>query len=489
LDALRSLERGRQEKELMMPQFDCEAEWPRRYLPKSVRHEPIVAVLLMLCGLWLATLDSSAQELQAPPLAEVHTLTPKPGYFTEPSVAINPRNPQQVSIAYQDNAHIAYSPDGGKTWDAAANTAPPDYRVSGDVSVTYDKHGHAFLCYIAFDKLGTFNYWAHGATRNGIFVRRSLDGGETWETQDGAVAKQSSEPGIPFEDKPYIVADTSDGPYSGALYVGWTRWTLVDSQILLSRSVDDGKTWSEPVEIDTHRGLPRDDNGADEGFSGVVGPDGMLFAVWGDGQHIVFTSSHDGGRTFEPARNVIDTAPIMFDVQSVERCNGFPVIGMDRKAGRLYIVWSDYRNGDIDVFCSTSADGGRTWSAAVRVNSDPLHDGADQFFQWLAVDQTTGAVNVAFYDRRNDPQNKDPIIVLARSTDDGRNFANYAWTTTPFDPGRVFLGDYTGLDASGGRVYGAWTEKPSTNSKDTIVRVGIADFNEHNAARLDRGRR
>jgi hypothetical protein len=449
------------------------------------RVKAVAAVLGAASGLTLLTPIGLAQDLAKAPSAQVHTLTPKPGYFTEPSVAINPLNPQQVSVAYQDNAHIAYSPDAGKTWDTAANTAPPDYRVSGDVSVTYDKHGHAFLCYIAFDKLGTFNYWAHGATRNGIFVRRSLDGGETWEAQDFAVARQVSEPGIPFEDKPYVVADTSDGPYSGTLYVGWTRWTLVDSQILLSRSVDDGKTWSEPLEIDTHRGLPRDDNGANEGFSGVVGPDSTLYAVWVDGQHIVFTSSRDGGRTFEPTRNVIDTAPIMFDVQNVQRSNGFPVIDMDRKTGRLYVVWADYRNGDTDVFCSRSADAGHTWTTAVRVNSDPVHDGADQFFQWLAVDQESGSANIIFYDRRGDAQNREPIIVLARSTDGGRTFPNYAWTSTPFDPGHIFLGDYTGLAASGGRVYGVWTEKPKGDSRDTIVRVGIADFNEAGGVQSD----
>jgi hypothetical protein len=461
----------------MMSQLKHEAERPAGRFVRCPCAMGVASALFVICGLTASSPAALAQDLAKVPGAEVHSLTPKPGYFTEPSVAINPRNPQQVSVAYQDNARIAYSPDAGKTWDTAAHTAPPDYRVSGDVSVTYDEHGHAFLCYIAFDTLGTFNYWAHGASRNGIFVRRSLDSGETWETQDFAVAKQLSQPGIPFEDKPYIVADTSEGPYSGTLYVGWTRWTLEDSQIRLSRSVDDGKTWSEPIEIDTHRGLPRDDNGANEGFSGVVGPDSTLYAVWGDGQHIVFTLSRDGGRTFEPTRNVIDTAPIMFDVQSVQRCNGFPVIGMDRKTGRLYVVWSDYRNGDTDVFSSTSTDGGGTWSAAVRVNSDTLHDGADQFFQWLAVDPATGAVNVVYYDRRGDPQNKEPIIVLARSTDGGRTFVNYAWTNTSFDPAHVFLGDYTGLAASGDRVYGVWTEKPKGDSRDTIVRVGIADFN------------
>ena len=429
-------------------------------------------VALAASATWLR-----AQGLPQAPGAEVQDLTPKAGYFTEPSVAINPHNPQQVVAAYQDNAHIAYSSDAGKHWATPPGVAPPNYRTSGDVSVAYDNHGRAFLCYIAFDRLGTFNYWAHGATRNGIFVRRSEGGGQTWEAKDVAVIEQPTQPGIPFEDKPYIVADSSAGPYAGTLYVGWTRWTLADSQILLSRSTDAGGTWSQPLEIDTHRGLPRDDNGAVEGFSGAVGPDSTLYVVWGDGDHILFTSSRDGGRTFDPARHIAETAPIMFDVEGVSRCNGFPVIAVDPKSGRLYVAWSDYRNGDIDVFCSSSSDQGRNWTAPVRVNSDPLHDGADQFFHWLAVDPASGAVNVVFYDRRDDPANRKATVVLARSTDGGRSFSNYAWTETPFDPMGVFLGDYTGIAAMDGRVYGVWTEKPaSSSSRGTIVRVGIADF-------------
>ncbi|HEV2425282.1 MAG TPA: sialidase family protein [Terriglobia bacterium] len=420
--------------------------------------------------------ETNAQELKLAPGAEVQNITPKPGYFTEPGVAINPANPQQVLVAYQDNAHVAYSFDAGKTFTVADNTPSKDYRVSGDVSITYDKQGHAFLCYIAFDRLGTTNYWAHGATRNGIFVRRSLDGGKTWEDNEYVVAAQKTEPGIPFEDKPYIVADNTDSRYAGTLYVGWTRWTLADSQILLSRSTDDGKTWSEPVEIDTQRGLPRDDNGANEGFSGVVGPDGTLYVVWDDGNHVVFTCSKDGGQTFKKTRNVIDNAPIMFDVEGTMRSNGFPVIDMDRKSGRLYVVWSDYRNGGVDVFCSTSANRGKSWTPAVRINSDPIHDGADHFFQWLAVDQQTGAANVVFYDRRQDPRDRKAIVALARSTDGGQTFQNYAWTTDAFDPSGVFMGDYTGLAALGGRVYGAWTEKPEARSRGTVVRVGVADF-------------
>jgi Neuraminidase (sialidase) len=442
-----------------------------------------------------ASLLLHAQELPKAPKSQVFTLTPTPGFFTEPGVAVNPGNPQQVVAVFQDNAHAAYSQDAGRTWQVAEGVDPKNYRVSGDVSTTFDNQGHAFICYIAFDKLGTFNYWAHGATRNGIFVRRSLDGGKTWEADHIPVAEQPSTPGIPFEDKPYIVADATKSKFAGNLYIGWTRWRLTDSQIVISRSTDVGKTWSEPVEIDAHPGLPRDDNGAAEGFDGAVAPDGTLYAIWSQDNDIMLTSSRDGGKSFSHARAVIHTAPIMFAIDTLDRANGFPQVAIDQKSKRLYVTWSDYRNGDLDVFLSSSDDGGKRWSPAIRVNNDPIHDGVEQFFQWLAVDPVDGSVNVVFYDRRRDPQNRKQIVVLARSTDGGRTFSNYAWTDEPFEAGGVFFGDYSGLTAYGGRVYGVWTEKPAAEAtseaankaeegespkarpRGTVVRVGTADFN------------
>ncbi|MHB8525275.1 MAG: sialidase family protein [Candidatus Acidiferrales bacterium] len=459
--------------------------------------------LLAVSFLGVFAAPGFSQSLPLAPGAAVTTVTPHPGSFTEPSIAINPENPRQIVAAYQDNAHIAYSRDAGAHWNIASGIAPSDYRVSGDVSVTYDNKGHAFICYMAFDKLGTFNYWAHNDSRNGLYIRRSLDGGKTWEANDIPVIVQPDHFGIPFEDKPYIVADNSHGPYAGNLYIGWTRWTLTDSELLLVRSTDDGKTWSKPMEIDNGPGLPRDDNGALEGFDGAVGPDGTLYVVWSNGNHIVLTTSHDGGRTFSRTREIITTAPIMFTVEAVARSNGFPQIAIDPrggdKGGRLYVTWSDYRNGDVDVFCSTSTDLGASWSPAIRVNSDPIHDGADQFFQWLAVDPKDGSTNVVFYDRRNDPRNRAETVTLARSTDGGTSFKNYAWTTQPFDMAGAFLGDYTGLAALNGRVYGVWTEKPpiapsetaaggpsaqapiKTSPNDsrlrgTVIQIGVADF-------------
>ena len=159
------------------------------------------------------------------------------------------------------------------------------------------------------------------------------------------------------------------------------------------------------------------------------------------------------------------------------------VVG-DPSKGSLF-AWSDYRNGDVDVFVAGSADHGRTWSAAVRVNGDSLHNGKDQFFQWLAVDPTDGAANILFYDRRGDPANRKSLIALARSSDGGHSWVNYAWTDSSFDARNEFIGDYTGIAALGGRVFGIWTEVDSTaaaapnpkpRAHHAVIKIGVAEF-------------
>lgn len=455
-----------------------------------------VAGLTFLSALATTPGLARAQEvLQAPPGAKVMTISSRGGLLNEPSVAINPKNPAQIAAAFQSPAKVSYSDDRGEHWELAAGASPTNYAVSGDVSITFDTLGHAIICYIAFDKLGTAQYWAHNATRNGVFVRRSLDGGKTWEANAAAIDEQPTRAGMPFEDKPFLAADNNpDSPYAGNLYVGWTEFSLSKSIILFSRSTDGGITWSAPYEISTHEGYPRDDNGAVEGFSAVAGPDGVLYTVWADGDSIVMAVSRDGGLTFNPSQKILDVPATYFKVEAVERSDGFPQIAIDPRTERLYVTWSDYRNGDVDVFCATSRDRGRTWSSGVRVNNDPVHNGADQFFQWLAVDPTDGSAYVIFYDRRGDPNDRSGIVVLARSTDGGQTFANYAWTSTPFDPGDQFIGDYIGIAALNGRVYGIWTygetpapSRPTSNQNrtrairvprrpGTIVQLGMADF-------------
>jgi len=429
----------------------------------------------------------------------------------ETAVAVNPRDPQHVMVAYQQyydvhppfaaagvrrlDVRVAWSADGGESWTIAPGTAPPNYLVSGDPSVTFDLHGHAFLAYIAFDQTGQLWYWSKGASRNGIFVRRSLDGGRTWEVAHTPLVERAVLPDPPFQDKGYILADNNaSSPHVGNLYVGWTNYTLDKSEILFSRSTDDGKTWSPPMVISGAPGLPRGSaSGAVVGFHATVGRDGTVYAIWPDGQAIVLAVSRDGGRSFEPSRRAFQTTlwALFSTVTDFPGANGLPSIAIDPRAspGRLFVTWGDYRYGDLDILMATSDDGGRTWAQPVRVNDDAKHNGKDQVFSWVAVDPTDGAAYVLFYDRRGDPKNVLPAVTLARSTDGGRTFTNYAWSAAPSDPKQASYGDYIGLAARDGRVYGAWPEnapRPQAATTATtadnrsvgtaMIRIGTADF-------------
>jgi hypothetical protein len=456
----------------------------------------VLLVVLVAAGLVVGVaLAQTATPLPLAPGAHIVTVSPPGAQGSEPGITVNPKDPSQVVAVYQP-ATAAYSNDGGRTFTLADLPPVPGWKIGGDVSTTFDNKGHVFLSTLHFDKLSTLGYWGHNAGRNGIFVRHSLDAGKTWEKDAVAVkAWKGDEPDIQWEDMPRIVADNvPTSPYAGNLYVGWIEWQLTQSVILFARSTDDGKTFSAPIRISTHAGLPRDDNGGLVGFLAVIDAEGTIYATWNDGLAVAFTTSHDGGKTFAPSRLIFDVGPPYFggavSVPGVARVMGFPQIGVDPrpgKGGNLYVAWSDFRNGDVDVFNSTSTDHGQTWTPPVRVNNDPIHDGIDQFFQWMAVDPITGDVYVQFYDRRNDPDNRKTWITLARSTDAGKTFANYQWTSEPFESELAFLGDYTWLVAYNGKVHGAWaeaapTDPPSQTMQNgrlrggTNMRVGTADF-------------
>jgi hypothetical protein len=432
-----------------------------------------------------------ADEHALPPAPgrRVVSVTPDPGAFNGPSIAINGAHPKQMVVAFGSRVTADYSTDAGEHWSTSQGTAPTNYRATGDISITYDHQGHAILCFIAFDAAGSWRYWGHNPKRNSIQIRRSLDGGKTWEPRTIPVIEHAEGPGIPFEDKPYIVADNQPkSPYAGNLYVGWTEDRTADSIILFSRSTDGGLTWSPPLRISDRPGGPRDDEGTVQGFSGVVTPDGALHVVWSDRGHITYAVSRDGGKTFSRNSSVAEAGPSNFMVFNANHATGYPQIDMAvaPKGGpaRLYVAWNDYRNGDVDIFCASSLDAGRTWKPPVRVNSDPLHNGADQLFQWLAVDPMTGAVNMVFYDRRRDPANKTVDVTLARSTDGAKTFRNYLLSEHSYDPRDNEIGEYTALAALGGRIYGSWMEvvpKPGSSSPGgenaaSVIRVGMADF-------------
>ena len=83
--------------------------------------------------------------LPRPPGARVVDVSAPELRGNEPSIAVNPRNPAQVVGVYQGPARAVYSTDSGATFKTADGTVPSDWRSAGDVSVTFDNQGAAYL--------------------------------------------------------------------------------------------------------------------------------------------------------------------------------------------------------------------------------------------------------------------------------------------------------------------------------------------------------
>jgi hypothetical protein len=207
--------------------------------------------------------------------------------------------------------------------------------------------------------------------------------------------------------------------------------------------------------------------GFHQGAMPVVGPEGELYVTWIDrtaGQ-ILISRSDDAGVTFH--NTVSGGGPVQTIVQIPGVANGnirassFPSIDVDDD-GRVYIVYAAQVGPDhADVFLTGSTDGGKTWTAPVRVNDDATT--TDQWMPSVAVSDET--VGVMFYDRRNDPANLSIDVYLAISTNKGKSFhRNQRITTASFPPAVNFdpviafdyMGDYNQMVAHDERFYMVW---------------------------------
>ena len=386
----------------------------------------------------------------------------------EVTIAINPKNPDNmIAASFQTGnppkpragSYHYVTFDGGKTWKTVS-TPNPKNLVQGDDVLAFSNDGVAYHAHLSFDGIRLAR---PVRAENGMIVNVSKDGGNTWT--DGTPAINHINTVIPFEDKPGLIVDNAPSSRNkGNVYLAWTRFDVYGSsnpehhsQIYFTRSTDQGQTFSMPFRISDTGGDCIDSDNTVEGAVPSVGPNGEVYVVWAGPLGLVFDKSIDGGLTFGKDK-VIGDIPGGWDfgIEGLSRANGMPVTGVDLSngpnKGTLYVNWIDARNGDPDVFLMSSGNGGKTWTAPVRVNDDALKNGKAQFFTWMAIDPADGSVNIVFYDRR-DGKGTQTGLTLARSVDGGRTFVNHKIDIPLFNVNeRVFFGDYSSVSAVGGRV-------------------------------------
>ena len=180
-----------------------------------------------------------------------------------------------------------------------------------------------------------------------ILFATSWDRGITWGAPvqvnpvAGTTAFKESHPW--WLSLPSVVADSQ-----GRIYVAWPDWETGDLDVQVSRSENDGMSWSLPVRIND------DASGREQRMvSLAVDPNDRLHAAWYDNRtghlNVFYGNSSDQGRTWSQNAKVTTSETS----NTFERPGDYLGLAADRN-GTAYVVWTDGRGGDLDIYFAIS---------------------------------------------------------------------------------------------------------------------------------------
>ncbi len=215
-----------------------------------------------------------------------------------------------------------------------------------------------------------------------------------------------------------MAVDSSSGPFKDRIYVEWPDVGSGRSQIMLSYSSDQGKTWSKPRVIDDNRAWANNPSGPDDIHGQVaVNQQGVVGVSWYDrrdnpdnlGWTVRFRASFDGGETFTPSVKVSEVPYL------IEKTDPMPlsVIGRrwkDSNESALVGVHSFNFSGGHTAGLAASAEGSfhplwvgnstgvpQLWTASVTVNGTAQKNGSAELAKLTDV---SGKVKMYFTNRR-----------------------------------------------------------------------------------------
>lgn len=262
-------------------------------------------------------------------------------------VSINPHNPRQMIVGYNDyrrgdgTCGVTYSTDGGRHWadatmpngfvrgTAYGNKPRQYFQASGDPGIGWDTRGNAYYACLMFKRGDTVS--PDEDRSNGIYVFRSTGtAGASWNFAGRPVVEHNDTAGAGnhLEDKQFIAVDHhKTSRFRDRIYVTWTRFAADGtSYIFASRSSDYGQTFSAPVLVSRDSnlcpqayGLPTTPNGrcnTNQFSHPVVAADGTLYVAWANYNtanpasdnrfQVLLAKSTDGGATFSAPVKVGD---------------------------------------------------------------------------------------------------------------------------------------------------------------------------------------
>jgi hypothetical protein len=204
-------------------------------------------------------------------------------------------------------------------------------------------------------------------TADGVLsVYRSLDGGNTVELA-GQIKDAYYDWRVPDLSMPSLAVDQSRGAFRGRLYAAWPDARYGNrTQILLSYSSDQGRTWTQPSVVSDDSKAHNANDHADNFMPKLaVNRDGVVGLLWYDrrdnpdnvGYWARFSASLDGGDTWLPS---VRASAAPNTASDDTRKNGGDTVGLaaDRD-GIFHPVWIDNRTGIPQMWTATVKVRGR----------------------------------------------------------------------------------------------------------------------------------
>jgi len=371
----------------------------------------------------------------------------------EPSIAVNPLDPNMISIGWRqfDNvasnfrqAGWAFSTDAGLTWTFPGKIEQGIFR--SDPVLDYDSSGNFYYNSLSIDSLGTYV----------CKVFKSNNGGVGWDPGTDAAGG----------DKQWMTIDRTAGPGSGNIYSFWSSSFSSCPPDLFTRSTNGGNSYENCSFVD----------GDPYWGTMAVGDAGELYICGGQHDTITdlvvckSTNAQIPGSiiTWEPPVSVfmdgfLGGGP---DVNP-EGLLGQADIDVDRSGGvghgNVYLLSSVVRlsNPDPgDVMFSRSLDGGSTWSSPIRINDD-ISTTNTQWFGTMSV-APNGRIDAVWLDTRDAPIGTLlSSLYYSYSIDQGVTWSLNERLSASFDsylgyPDQFKMGDYFDMVSDNDGAHLAW---------------------------------
>jgi hypothetical protein len=180
-----------------------------------------------------------------------------------------------------------------------------------------------------------------------IVVSRSSDNGTSW-TGPSVIASGG---GYTFNDKNAMWADKNpSSPYFGRLYASWTQFRGIPGAaepIRVSYSTDGGRTWSVPRQLS---GASNNQvTGGRQGSAVRTDGHGNVYVAWEDGGHQVYAVSRDGGVSYSRPRAIGPVADLVDPIPGSNfRNDSFLSLASDPRehSTTLYAAWVNRTSDD-----------------------------------------------------------------------------------------------------------------------------------------------